>query len=163
MKKLYIMRHAQAGYSSPDIARELTVRGRRQAADAGARFTQVGAIDLAIVSGATRTRQTLEGLRAAGAQITSIEYDDDLYTAGQYSVLQKLHNISPDVHSVLLIGHEPTVSGVTALLSNGVTREGREAGRGFLPSQVAILEFSSSWAGLDMRGAQVVELWTPHQ
>ncbi|MDP9799948.1 phosphohistidine phosphatase [Arcanobacterium wilhelmae] len=163
MRTLYIMRHAQAGHGSPDKVRDLTELGRSQAADAGARFALAGPVDLAIVSGAVRTRQTFEGIVSAGGVFGDVHFDDDLYTAGQYGALELLQEVVPSVSSVLLLGHEPTVSGLTALLSNGATPLGREAGRGFWPSQVAVLEFGSTWAGLDMRGVQVNDLWKPRK
>ena len=59
VKRLIIMRHAEADWGMDDFDRPLTKRGHRQAADAGSWLKQKGYIPEQLMSSAAlRTRQT---------------------------------------------------------------------------------------------------------
>jgi phosphohistidine phosphatase len=60
-RRLVIVRHATTGEGSPDIRRQLTERGRRDAATIGRWLVENDVVpDLVVVSPATRAQQTWE-------------------------------------------------------------------------------------------------------
>ena len=138
MPTLVLMRHGEAGFAARDRARPLTPRGREEAASQARAIARVvGGIDVAIVSEATRTRQTLVALRSAGLAVARVWEEASLYSRGGEGVLETLRGLdrygiegavreSADAEGgvkaegVLVVGHEPTMSTLAGLLA---TRE----------------------------------------
>lgn len=162
MRRLIIMRHAQAAKGYPDSDRKLTETGHWQATIMGGKLLPYGPVDMALVSGAMRTRQTFEDLKLGGLVVDEATFDDELYLAGQYRVLEEIQKIPAAAQTALFVGHEPTTTGITTMLSSGHTRVAREAAQGFGIANAAVLEFTVPWAGLEMRGATVVAFLGPH-
>jgi len=114
--ELILWRHAEAADTTPDLARELTHKGRRQARDMAAWLTgqlsayPAGAVRV-IASPAVRTRQTAEALGLPVEIVTHIDPDataDDLLAASGW----------PDSHNVvILVGHNPAISALAARLA----------------------------------------------
>lgn len=138
MPTLVLMRHGEAGFAARDRARPLTPRGREEAASQARAIARVvGGIDVAIVSEATRTRQTLVALRSAGLAVARVWEEASLYARGGEGLLETLRGLdrcgiegavreSADAEggvkaeAVLVVGHEPTMSTLAGLLA---TRE----------------------------------------
>ena len=138
MPTLVLMRHGEAGFAARDRARPLTPRGREEAASQARAIARVvGGIDVAIVSEATRTRQTLVALRSAGLAVARVWEEASLYSRGGEGLLETLRGLdrcgiegsvreSADAEggvkaeAVLVVGHEPTMSTLAGLLA---TRE----------------------------------------
>ena len=138
MPTLVLMRHGEAGFAARDRARPLTPRGREEAASQARAIARVvGGIDVAIVSEATRTRQTLAALRSAGLAVARVWEEASLYARGGEGLLETLRGLdrcgiegavreSADAEggvkaeAVLVVGHEPTMSTLAGLLA---TRE----------------------------------------
>ena len=82
-RRLVVMRHAKAEQGGrTDFERELTDRGRADAAEVGAWLAGQGfAPDHALVSAAARTRATWESLAEGGGWTLEAEYDRGLYSA----------------------------------------------------------------------------------
>jgi phosphohistidine phosphatase len=99
---LWLLRHAEAADGTPDDARPLTDRGRRQATDAGrALATLQAGIDVCLTSPKLRARQTAElACAALGIEIVTERrlggepFDADDLVAG--------------LGDVLLVGHDPS-------------------------------------------------------
>lgn len=121
MRRLTLMRHAKAEPSAEtDLARPLADRGRRDARAAGALLASRGeAPELALVSTATRTRQTWELVCAALPAAPDVWFDKTLYGGGGPAVVELLAAVEPDVRSVIVIGHDPTMSVAAAAFSDG--------------------------------------------
>ena len=124
-RTLILLRHAKAETPGdrPDFERELTDRGRSDADAAGAWLADEGLRPkLVICSSAARTRQTWQGvsvaLRQANPELGGPEvlYQDGLYNGGRTAVVDALRRVQDDVPTVLVIGHNPTVSDVSILL-----------------------------------------------
>ena len=131
MPTLVLMRHGEAGFAARDRARPLTPRGREEAASQAPAITRVvGDIDVAIVSEATRTQQTLAALRSAGLAVAQVREEASLYSRGGEGLLEALHGIESPVRevdgaevgagvdAVLVVGHEPTMSILARLLAS---------------------------------------------
>lgn len=118
MRTLYLLRHAKAERGAGgDFERELAGRGRRDAPAMGA---YMGARDyrpaLILCSPAARTRETLELLQAALGDIAT-EFDRKLYLGAAPALLQRLQEVDEAVASVLLVGHNPGLAQLAAVLA----------------------------------------------
>ncbi len=118
MRNIILLRHAQAaqGLGVRDHDRPLTPVGLAQAHAIAVTIEQaVGAIDIAVASDARRTRQTL----AEVTKYLSIDdqwHDSGLYTADPDDILHLARSFNDDIETVLIVGHEPTMSGTAYLL-----------------------------------------------
>lgn len=159
-RTLIVMRHAKAEqFAASDHARELTARGRVDAADAGAWLAEQALVpDLALVSGAMRTRQTWEAVSAAADWGIEVEYDEALYAAGPESALDIIRLAPPAAQSLIFIGHNPTAAYLAQLLDDGTGDADaiRGMSEGYPTSAVAVFEYDGSWAELDHAAARVV-------
>lgn len=100
----------------------------------------VGGIDVAVVSEAARTQQTLAALRSAGLAVARVWEEASLYSRGGEGLLDTLRGLDRcgiegavreareaddieagfEADAVLVVGHEPTMSTLAGLLA---TRE----------------------------------------
>jgi phosphohistidine phosphatase len=120
-RTLLILRHAKADRPSgmADMERPLTERGHADAGVAGAWLTTRGyRPDLVICSPARRTRQTWHGVAVAmaGDGSPAVRYESPVYGAGPADLIDLLRTSPPGMGTVLLIGHNPTVSLLSAVL-----------------------------------------------
>jgi phosphohistidine phosphatase len=118
-RTLVILRHAKAATPEgmPDHERPLTERGHADAASAGSWLSIRGyAPQLVLCSTARRTRETWRGASAAIGGEPEVRYLDELYAASPRGALAVLKSVPAEVATVLLIGHNPTVSQLSALL-----------------------------------------------
>lgn len=123
MKKLVLMRHAksaQAELGQSDFERHLNDRGKEDAATMGKRLhAKSFAADVIICSAAKRTFKTAkiiaEELHYKPHDIIS---ELELYEASVADIMQTIRNLSDDYQSVVLIGHNPTITGLVGYLSN---------------------------------------------
>ena len=118
MRTLVLLRHAKAEPpgEGPDAERALTERGRADAQAAGRWLADQGIRpQLVFCSAARRTRETWEGVAVTltGARAN---YSTALYAGGRTEVIDLLHTVPEEIDTVLVIGHNPTMSDVSILL-----------------------------------------------
>jgi phosphohistidine phosphatase len=112
---LILWRHAQAEDSEPDAARALTAKGRRQAKKMAAWLDRNLPPDCRILcSPARRTVQTADALGR------KYRLHADLGLAGDPKRILELANWPAGPEPVLLIGHQPVLGRLAALLVHGV-------------------------------------------
>lgn len=123
-RTLVLVRHAKAEPHAPtDHGRPLTVAGLHQARDTtrwlGERLAGSTPEDTtALVSSAVRARQTWEEL--AHEVSATVRVLAGLYGAGMVEVLTTVQMVDPDVVTVVVVGHNPTMQDLALHL---VTRE----------------------------------------
>ncbi|MDB5963043.1 MAG: sixA [Massilia sp.] len=111
---LILWRHAEAEDSAPDMARALTPKGQKQARRMAEWLdSQLPAGCKILVSPALRTLQTVEPLKRKFKVIDTIAPD-----AAPEAVLQAA-NWPNGKEAVLIVGHQPTLGQVAALLLCG--------------------------------------------
>jgi len=120
-RTLVLLRHSKADHPSgtPDEQRPLTARGHADAGAAGAWLARGGLRpDLVICSPAKRTRQTWHGVAVAlaGDAAPQVHYEQDVYDGGPDKLLALVRQAGDDVRTLLLIGHNPSVSMLSSLL-----------------------------------------------
>lgn len=143
-RRLMLMRHAKAAYPDgvDDHERPLAGRGRQDAPQVGQWLAEVGWVpDLLVTSDAVRTRQTAElVLKGLGREIPTV-VDPRLYEcdiADAFDVIQDTRN---GVQTLLIVGHEPTMSATTAVITGRRVR--------FPTAAVARIELEVPWAGVE--------------
>jgi phosphohistidine phosphatase len=124
-RTLVLLRHAKAETPGelPDHERRLTTVGESDADAAGAWLADERLRpDLVLCSPATRTRQTWQGVSIALAQALpdtpapEVRYEQGLYDGGRTEVFDLLRRVPDEVRTVLVVGHNPTMSDVSLLL-----------------------------------------------
>ena len=109
---LLVMRHGEAEPHSPggDEARELTDAGLEDSRAAGAWVLEQGLRpDLVVVSTATRTRQTWEGVQRGGVEVEEVEFDETLFNGTLDDLTEVVRTVPDDVSTLLVIAHAPGV------------------------------------------------------
>lgn len=151
MRTLVLVRHAKAEVapSGPggDHARELTARGRKDAAALGRVLDDRGwAPDLVLVSTAARAQQTLEHL--VGATAVETWPTRRIYDGGVDGVLEAVREVPEEVGVVWVVGHEPVMSSTAWDVSDdGEQDEGRDTLHGGLPTAAAaVLQLDVPWS-----------------
>ena len=162
-RRLALMRHAKAeGYEKPDLQRELTRRGVRDAAATGQWFAVLGlAADAALVSSAARTRETWSGVAQAAGWSCQAETSEALYAAGPEAALDLIRATDDAVRTLVVIGHNPTMAYLAQVLDNGEDDLSDKMAIGFPTSAAAVLEHDGGWAGLQEGACRLVEFHTP--
>lgn len=121
MLTLYLLRHAKSSWddaSQPDFERPLANRGREACALIGEYIEEKGIdFDLVVVSTAVRTRETIELVKERAKFRGEVRYDERIYEATVSQLLEIVSQIDNDRESVLLVGHNPGIEDLLALLT----------------------------------------------
>ncbi|TPK72932.1 histidine phosphatase family protein [Mesorhizobium sp. B2-4-15] len=164
MSRLYLLRHAKAGWAQPgmrDFDRPLDASGRADADLIGAAMRSRGYVpDLTLCSNARRARETLEGL-AGQTDTGKVLFFDTLYSedaAGCLSLIRE-HG-GPG--SLLVIGHNP----MTEDLAMAVSGDGDATARamlnyGFPTSGLAVVRFLDDLAKAAQEAGYLEAFLTP--
>ncbi|MCV7076119.1 SixA phosphatase family protein [Mycobacterium szulgai] len=164
-RTLVLMRHAKSAYPEEvaDHERPLAPRGTREAGLAGDWLrANLSPIDLVLCSTATRARETLacSGIDAA------LRYVQRLYGAAPGTVIEEINGVPDDVKTLVVIGHEPTMSSVAIILAGA---EGTDTAavdriaRKFPTSGLAVLRVSGRWKDLEPNTAALIEFNVPRE
>jgi phosphohistidine phosphatase len=158
---LVLLRHAKATHPDgvADAERALTPRGHADAAAAGAWLAgHQHNPDLVLCSPARRTRETWHGVALAlggGATDTAVAYDPVLFDADEgRALLDLVAATGPEVTTLLVVGHNPTLSTLSALLDRTAADEGlRTCG-------IAVHRVAGAWSDLTTDGAPITATHT---
>jgi phosphohistidine phosphatase len=162
-RTLLLLRHAKSDYPDgvADHERPLAPRGIREAGLAGdwirANVPEVGAV---LCSTATRTRQTL-ARTGIGADA---HFEDDLYDTAPGTVIRLVNGTDDGVETLLVVGHEPTMSTLALGLSDPDVSDAEAAERislKFPTSAIAVLRTSQPWHRLELHTAMLVAFHVP--
>lgn len=136
--KLYLLRHGDAGDAGDpkikDSERALTPKGIQRTKQLAHALQQMEiSFEVVLSSPLVRARETAEivarGLKFAG----NVELTDALTPFGSMeNIVHQLTTLRPVPQSVLLVGHEPYLSGFVSLLCTGGPGLGLEMKKGAL-------------------------------
>lgn len=151
---LLLMRHGKAESSAPtDADRPLTDRGHAQSRLVGEYLEAQGVRpSRVLVSTAVRTRETWDSVLSAMPGFTGkATFSEDIYSGGGMDILD-LVRARKDKHKVIMvIGHEPTISGLARGLAGAESDPGSLAQTriGLPTGALCVLSGElSSWADL---------------
>jgi phosphohistidine phosphatase len=147
-RTLILIRHAKSDWSGieTDIRRPLARRGQRQAPEIGRWLVaNVDHIDLAVLSPATRAQQTWELVAAELTAPPPTRIDERVYAASDRRLLTVVRDLTTDLETVVLVGHNPGVEEfVYALTGQSVPMP---------TSALALITWSGPWSDAGQRSA----------
>ena len=152
-RTLILLRHAKSDWSgdAADIDRPLADRGLRQAPDAGRWLAaNIGSINLAVVSPATRATSTWKLVAAELNVPPQTRIDDRLYAASGDELLTVVRELPDAVETAILVGHNPGMEDLALLLTGESTR--------MTTSALAVITVSGSWPTTAPH-ASVLQAW----
>jgi phosphohistidine phosphatase len=167
MHRLLLLRHAKAERLQPggrDPDRVLAVRGRTDAKTLGAYLARHAFIpDRAVVSTAARTRETWALLAAAMGKHPPVNFEERIYDATPEAVLEAIKETGPDTGTLMVVGHNPGLQELAAMLVASGDIEARERlGREFPTSALVVISFVvENWNGVHPRGGRLEHFVTP--
>ena len=171
MKRLYILRHAKAQLADPgqdDHARALTLRGVADAEAMAHYLRKSGArIDRVLVSTSARTVQTADLVLRELEMPPRADYRDALYLAEPGKILGMIQSLPVRTHSLMVIGHNPGLEDLAAMLAREpVRRKERERRVGleekFPTAALAVLEFDAErWRHIKPGEGKLVDFVRP--
>ncbi len=122
LKRLHLLRHAKSDWSDPSLAdhdRPLNRRGKRTR-KVIARHVAGWSVDLVMCSTAVRARASAKPvIDALGC---AVRYERALYTACGRELLEVVRALPNDVHTVMIIGHNPSLEALTTTLCGSSPR-----------------------------------------
>ena len=158
MRELILLRHAHAepgADGQADADRALSRQGLAESEAAGRWLKEHGYLpDRVLVSPSRRTRETLEEvLRQVG--YVEQRQDQRIYDATPGTLMQVADELR-DIARVMLVGHNPGLEQMAALLSSGQSGEFR----GMPAGAIAVLHLPSD-AMLEPGVAKLAAFWWP--
>lgn len=157
------MRHAKSDYP-PGVAdhdRPLAPRGIRQAGLAGDWLrAHAPTIDHVLCSTATRTRETLLNTRIDAP----VRYSQRVYATTPGTLIDEINTVDDGVGTLLIIGHEPTMSALALGLGGAEdanTSAVERISAKFPTSAIAVLTVPCTWNELELGMATLIDFEVP--
>lgn len=152
MSRLFLMRHAKAGWAEPgmrDFDRPLEPVGRTDADAIGAAMTASAYVpELVLCSSARRARETLDWV-IRHLDSRRVIFTDALYSTDSAGYVDVIRESGDDVDQVLVVGHNPMMEDVAEALSgDGESRARAVLNFGFPTSGLAVIRFSGCLSGV---------------
>lgn len=123
MKHLFIFRHAKSDWKASfesDHERPLAKRGVKAARLMGRFVERTDQVPEQVLSStAVRARRTADLAIEAGSWQCQVEYVDSLYGATTLSSIALVQAQDDSLSSLMIVGHQPTLSELIAELSGG--------------------------------------------
>ena len=151
MKTLVLLRHAKSDWSDPslgDFDRPLATRGIEAAPRMGQAIRARGLVpDLVLCSSAARARETWDLVAPELKATPRVKFQRGLYLASPAKLLEKLRGADNAAKTVLLIGHNPGLELLAAVLAGpGSDPDARQAFSEKFPT-AALCAFAFDIAG----------------
>ncbi len=122
-RTIVLIRHAKSSWDDPtlrDFDRPLNDRGYSDAPFMGKQLAMHGLhFDRVIASPSKRTTQTLQYVsKEAGIRESIITWDSTVFHSTAENLLRLLENLDPSVHTVAVVGHNPSMTQLANLLQS---------------------------------------------
>ncbi len=158
MRELLLLRHAEAMHAGPDgrdAERPLSLHGEAQASAVGTWLAEQGAEpDTVLCSPARRAQMTADAVCRA-LRTRTPRFLPAIYQATPGELLSLVEHHAPDARQVLLVGHNPGLEQLLALLTAG-----RSAGaRGMSPATLAWVDTADD--AFEPGHGRLRVLWSP--
>jgi phosphohistidine phosphatase len=170
MKKLTVLRHAKSSWAEPnrdDFDRPLNERGWKAARRMGRelKHRKIG-FDLCLASPAARVRETLDGLSETYGDFPfPVTFHQQIYLADTGTLLELVRGVGDGVERLLLVGHNPGLERLVAMLTRDDGKGLRdEVEHKFPTAALAVIELGAGpWSEVEPAGGEVVELILPKE
>jgi phosphohistidine phosphatase len=167
MRRLLLLRHAKSDWSrpgQPDRDRVLSERGRLAAPLMGAYMKSHGLMpDLALVSPATRTRETWNLVAAALQNPPPARFEAAIYEQGPEALLELIQTAPDSAKTIVVVGHNPTFHAVALdLVGAGDIEARRKLTEKFPTAALAVIDFvARDWRGVHRSGGRLERFVSP--
>lgn len=168
-RRLILLRHAKSAWPNdvPDHERPLAPRGRRDAPAAGDWLHRSGYVpDRVLCSTARRARETWQLADEKLDAHPQAVFEDRVYGASIVDLLELARQTAADVGTLLIVGHDPAMRGLTLELA-GMQFNDTEAAAlrrvrvKYPTAAIAVLAFMATWPELGPARAQLTDFATP--
>ena len=162
-----LLRHAKSDWSAPgtrDHDRPLSTRGREAAPKMGAYMARHAlAPDLIMASTAARVTETLSLLLPAFDKTPKVVTDRRIYEAEVDALLAVVKATPRATHSLLMVGHNPGLGDLAALLIAAGDVEARQRLiEKFPTAALAVIDFATDdWGKLHPHGGRLDRFVVP--
>ncbi len=165
MLRLLLFRHAKAAWPAgvPDVDRPLAKRGREAAVRMAHYLKDEDLVpDLVLVSPARRTMETWDLVQPVLGDI-EIRPEGRIYEAPVSRLLTVLHEVEPEAHTLMMIGHNPGFEDLAALLAGEGDRDSiLRMGQKYPTAGIAVIDFPSrSWRDVTRKSGRLERFATP--
>ena len=149
MKRLTLMRHANAQWKDPQISdfdRPLNRRGSSEAEAMSRRLMELHLIPtLLLTSSARRAQQTADIVaRELGVAARNTRREESLYLAPAVDILRLVHRTGPRIPHLMIVGHNPGITEIVNFLAPALSIED------LATAAVCTLTFDSrTWAAVE--------------
>ena len=160
MKKLFIVRHAKSSWDSlelDDYDRPLNKRGKKNAPEMGMRLAKrLVKPDMIITSSAKRAAATARRIaEEISFPVKNINKESQFYHGSVGDMISIMQGVSSDVNTLMVFGHNPTLTDLTNYLSGSDIYNIPTCG-------VAEMEFDvSSWDKIGKKSASLISFDYP--
>lgn len=121
MKTVYLFRHAKSDWADgglKDHERPLSERGKKAAPEMAAYIkSKKYRPDIVLCSTARRTVETFDALKDALGDDLTVRFEDSIYLAEPHKLLDRLTWLDSDIKSAMIIGHNPGLAQLAAILT----------------------------------------------
>jgi phosphohistidine phosphatase len=161
MRRLMLLRHAKSDWSAPgmrDQDRLLSARGREAAPKMGRYMARHGLVpDLIIASPAMRVTETLALVLPAFAKQPKATPDSRIYETDAEELLRVVKEVPRAVHSLLLVGHNPSLADLASLLTaSGDVDTRQRLIEKFPTAALAVFDFAlDDWSRIHPRSGRL--------
>lgn len=159
MKKLYLLRHAEAQNNADDKARSLSAAGWKQGENIG-RYMRGNNMkpDIILSSDSVRTLMTVEAMGSQWGWNIPLTRSAELYLAPADTLLDYICEQAPQsADEVLLVAHNPGIAELALRLGG----PDETSSRGFAPATLAEILFEGkSWQDLSPRDCRAGRFFT---
>lgn len=135
MKNLLLMRHAKSSWKDDNLEdheRPLKKRGRKDAKRIAKVIHKNDLVpDLILSSSAVRSRETVDIIVKTLDYENKVEFSDELYMGEPQDFIEALCNLSQDLDTVMIVGHNPGLEAYLQII-DGEIESVPTAGLGYL-------------------------------
>ena len=167
MRRLMLLRHAKSDWAAPagrDHERPLNARGREAAPKMGAYMARHALVpDLVVASPAVRVSETLNLVLPAFDKPPKVQNDKRLYEAEADALLEVIKETPRTAHSLLLVGHNPGLAELAALvMASGDVEARQRLIEKFPTAALAVIDFAlDDWAKLHPKAGRLDRFVVP--
>ncbi len=161
MRRLMLLRHAKSDRSIPGMAdptRPLNPHGQDAASRIGAYMAHHALVpDHVLCSPARRARDTWAFVAKELRAMPPTTYDDHLYEAGRNAILAVLRKTAPEIHALLVVGHNPGLHELAIFLIASGDVDQRERLREKFPTAgLLVIDFAiDAWSALHRQAGRL--------
>lgn len=158
-KTLVLVRHSKAAHDAPtDLERPLTSKGRGMAEELARELaSRLPGTSLLLVSPAERARQTARPMRSH-LDPDQVRVEPEIYHEGPNGILGLLTELDESVSTVVVVGHEPTVSILAHTLHDADDELSSQVSFGVPTATALVLSVPVAWDALGPRTAHLTDV-----